>query len=86
MNDNSGRKETLFARRLKRLREERGWTQEQLAGLAGLSRGAIANLERNRQPLAGCVITFARLARALDTTVDELIRGCPLREPRQRPG
>lgn len=37
-----------FATWLRRRREDRGWTQEQLAHRAGLSRNQVQNLENNR--------------------------------------
>ena len=50
--------------RLRRLRNQRGLSQEQLAGRAGISPATVARLER--QPAAPCRCrTLARLAAAL---------------------
>jgi transcriptional regulator with XRE-family HTH domain len=51
-------------RRLRRLRRQRGLSQEQLAGRAGISPATVARLER--QPAAPCrTRTLGRLATAL---------------------
>jgi transcriptional regulator with XRE-family HTH domain len=51
-------------RRLQRLRRQRGLSQEQLAGQAGISLTTVARLER--QPAAPCrTRTLGRLATAL---------------------
>lgn len=38
-----------FGQRVKRLREERGWTQPELAHRAGLTKDTISNYERERR-------------------------------------
>jgi len=48
--------------RVKDLRTSRGWTQEQLALAAGVSRQSINSIERNRYvPSLELALTFARL-------------------------
>ncbi len=48
--------------RVKELRATRGWTQEQLAQAAGVSRQSINSIERNRYvPSLELALTFARL-------------------------
>ena len=48
--------------RVKELRLERGWTQEQLAVAAGVSRQSINSIERNRYvPSLELALTFARI-------------------------
>lgn len=60
-----------FVMRLKKLRAERGMTQEALAEKAGLSRSYIARLELGQQdPTLG---TLEKLAKALKVTVGELV-------------
>jgi transcriptional regulator with XRE-family HTH domain len=55
----------LNGTRLRELRRERGLSQEQLAGRAGISLATVARLERqSRAPCRGR--TLARLAVALD--------------------
>lgn len=48
--------------RVKELRAARGWTQEQLAQAAGVSRQSINSIERNRYvPSLELALTFARV-------------------------
>jgi transcriptional regulator with XRE-family HTH domain len=61
-----------LAMRLKAIRERRGWTQEQLAERASISRGYLARLETARQDPRLSVIE--RLAKALRVNVDALLK------------
>ena len=48
--------------RVKELRVARGWTQEQLAAAAGVSRQSINSIERERYvPSLELALTFARI-------------------------
>lgn len=48
--------------RVKELRDERGWTQQQLADAVGVSRQSINSIERNRYvPSLPLALTFARV-------------------------
>jgi putative transcriptional regulator len=48
--------------RVKELRTQRGWTQEQMAALVGVSRQSINSIERNRYvPSLELALTFARV-------------------------
>jgi putative transcriptional regulator len=48
--------------RIKELRSARGWTQEQLASAAGVSRQSINSIERDRYvPSLVLALTFARV-------------------------
>ena len=48
--------------RIKELRNARGWTQEQLAAAAGVSRQSINSIERGRYvPSLLLALTFARI-------------------------
>jgi transcriptional regulator with XRE-family HTH domain len=60
-----------FAMRLKRLRERKGLTQEELAEKAGLSRGYVSRLEigRHDPPLS----LVRKLAKALRVRVARLV-------------
>ena len=53
----------ILARNLKRLRKERGLTQEELADLAGLNRNYVGMIER--QENAASVDTLEALAKSL---------------------
>ena len=52
----------IITNRVKELRSARGWTQEQLAQAAGVSRQSINSIERNRYvPSLELALIFARL-------------------------
>jgi putative transcriptional regulator len=54
--------ERTITNRVKELRAARGWTQEQLAQLTGVSRQSINSIERNRYvPSLELALVFARL-------------------------
>ncbi len=55
---------TLLARRLRRVRRERGLTQEELAGRAGLNRNYVGMVEREES--SPTIETLEKLARALE--------------------
>jgi len=60
-----------LALRLKRLRQQRGWSQEELARRAGVSRGYLARLETVRQDPT--LTTLEKLAKALKVKMTELL-------------
>ena len=57
--------------KLKQIREQRHMTQEQLANASGISRATICLLEAGTEHNAS-MKTLLSLARALDTTVDNI--------------
>ena len=60
-----------LARNLVRLREERGWSQEELAYQAGLHRTYVSGIERRvRNPT---IMILERLAKALGVKASTLI-------------
>ena len=60
-------------RNLKRIRTERGWSQEELAFESGLHRTYISGIERGaRNPT---IVILARLAETLRVPVDQLVKG-----------
>ena len=59
------------ATRLKELRKRRGWSQEQLADEAGISRTYLARLETARQDPT--LSTLEKLAKALKVKVAKLL-------------
>ena len=62
---------SIFARRVIQVREQRGWTQQQLAERAGISYQTIWRLERGVHREPG-IFVAARIARALHTSLDFL--------------
>ena len=63
---------TVRGDRIHALRKESGLTIQELARLSGLSVGQIYRLEKNERPNTAAV-TLARIALALDTTLDYLM-------------
>lgn len=58
--------------RLKRMREKRGWTQEDLASKVGVARVTIARIEiGNRRP---SLELLERIAKALKVKVGDLLK------------
>ncbi|MFI6567089.1 helix-turn-helix transcriptional regulator [Streptomyces sp. NPDC050534] len=56
---------------LARLRNERGWTFDELAGRSGLARRTLIDLEHGRA--AGTVTTWHALAHAFDVPIEQLL-------------
>jgi putative transcriptional regulator len=53
---------TTIHNRVKELRTERGWTQQDLADAVGVSRQSINSIERQRyEPSLSLALTFARV-------------------------
>ncbi|MBA2495858.1 MAG: XRE family transcriptional regulator [Acidimicrobiia bacterium] len=63
--------EDVARRRLRSLRLGRGWTLDDLARRSNIGASTISRLETGHRRLA--IDTLAELARALETTVDELL-------------
>lgn len=62
---------TLLALNMKRLRTERGWSQDGLALEAGLDRTFIAHVERLRRNIS--LDNIEKIATAFDVPVHELL-------------
>ena len=58
---------STFGERMKALREQRGWSQAQLAEAVGISQVSIAKIEKGGDTKHG-----AKIAAALGTTAEEL--------------
>jgi len=57
--------------RIAKLRDDRGWTQEQTSSLLGISRAALSHYEKNRrEPDSETLLKFANL---FDVSVDYLV-------------
>ena len=60
----------LVLNRIKELRAARGWTQQDLADAAGVSRQSIISIERERyEPSLALALTFARI---FDCATDDI--------------
>ena len=63
----------VFAANVRRLREERGWTQEDLAGASGLHLDHVGKIENcRREPKVG---TICKLAKGFGVTAGPLFDG-----------
>jgi transcriptional regulator with XRE-family HTH domain len=62
-----------FGRNVKKLREEKGFSQEQLAEKADVDRTYLSDVERGARNLG--IKNVARIAKALGTTVSNLCEG-----------
>jgi len=62
-----------FGKRLRQLREERGWSQEEFADRAGLHRTYVSAVERGVRNSTLSVIE--RLAKALGVSLAEMLGG-----------
>jgi transcriptional regulator with XRE-family HTH domain len=56
---------------LARLRSERGWTYDELAGRSGISRRTLIEIEQGRS--TGSLKTWHALAHAMGTSFDQLL-------------
>ena len=57
-------------KKLKMLRIEKEYTQDDLARKSGVSRASIVQIERGKQ--LPCLETAKKIAKALDTTVEKI--------------
>lgn len=63
----------LVGRRVKKLRQDRGWSLEELADASGVSRSMLSEIERER---ANPTLTVAfRIARAFGMSLEDLVEG-----------
>ena len=63
----------LFGKRVRALRTERGWSQEELADRAGLDRTYVSSLERGHRNVA--LLNIVRLAEGLEVDPGSLLAG-----------
>ena len=62
----------LLAKRIRELRAERGWSQDELAEKAGLHRTYIGTIERAEQSVT--VDSIEKIAKALKVPIKELFK------------
>jgi len=62
----------LFAKRVRELRAERGWSQDDLADAAGLHRTYIGTIERAEQSIG--LDNVEKIAKAFKVSIYELFR------------
>ncbi|WP_375449955.1 helix-turn-helix domain-containing protein [uncultured Devosia sp.] len=61
----------VFGRRVREVRHERGWTQEQLAFEAGVKRAYLSEVENGQRNVSLDVVE--KLAKALGVTAESLL-------------
>jgi transcriptional regulator with XRE-family HTH domain len=74
---------SAFGERLRRERQARDWTLDQLAGESGVSRAMISRIERGES--SPTAVVLGRLSAALRLSVSELLAEQPVREHRPAP-
>ncbi len=80
MKNNIGK---LIGARIRTLREQRGLTQAELAGLSRKSVETISNIERGKT--IPSVLTLSDIANRLDVPIKQLFDGVPSHGPKDKP-
>jgi transcriptional regulator with XRE-family HTH domain len=62
-----------LGRRIRQLREKKGWSQEDFAARSGLHRTFVGNIERGLKNTT--ILTLMMISKALGISVAELLRG-----------
>lgn len=62
-----------FGKRIRTLRHEKGWSQEELADKVGLHRTYIGSIERGEQNTS--IDNIAKLAKSLGVKIEDLLEG-----------
>jgi transcriptional regulator with XRE-family HTH domain len=62
-----------LGRRVKKLREKKGWTQADLAAASGLERSHISEIENGH--ILPNIVTLQTLAKSLHVTMSVLLKG-----------
>lgn len=65
--------QVLVGKRIRSLREKRGWSQEEFADICGLHRTYMGSVERGERNLT--LNSLHTIARALKLTLSEVLRG-----------
>jgi len=65
----------LFGKKVRELREKRGWSQEKLAEIADLHRNYVGNVERGEQNIS--IDNIEKIAHALGIKPAKLFDGIP---------
>ena len=62
-----------LGKRIQTLRNKKGWTQTDMAAYLDMNRGHISDIERGKREVG--IITLQIIARGLDTTMANLMKG-----------
>ena len=63
----------LIGKRIREVRKEKGFSQEELAARADLDRTYMTSVECGRRNIS--IVNLHKIAKALDVTLEELFRG-----------
>jgi len=61
-----------FGNKVKKLRQAKGWSQEELARRAGLHRTYIGSIERSERNIS--LINIQKIAKALNVSITKLLK------------
>lgn len=64
---------TELGKRIRRLRQKKGWTQIEMAAYLGINRGHLSDLEKGKREIG--ILMLQVIAKGLDTTMDKLVKG-----------
>ena len=62
----------IIGERIRQLRNERGWSQKELAHIADINRTYVGELERGEKNVT--IVSLSKVVSALETTFEELFR------------
>jgi transcriptional regulator with XRE-family HTH domain len=62
-----------LGKRIRALRQRKGWTQVEMAVHLGINRGHLSDLEMGKREIG--LLMLQVVARGLDTTMDKLLKG-----------
>lgn len=71
--------------RIKQARDQRGWSQRELARRAGIAQGGLSKLENGERLHGGSMEILQKIAAALDTPIDTLRDDTPTEDITQPP-
>jgi transcriptional regulator with XRE-family HTH domain len=69
----------MLGKNLKEIRRRKGWSQQKLAEVAGLSYVTIAKIEQNRAK-EPTIHSMIKIADALGVSIDEIVGRTPLKK------
>lgn len=62
-----------LGKRIRSMRQEKGWTQSEMAAYLDMNRGHLSDIERGKREVG--LITLQIIARGLETTMAKLLKG-----------
>ena len=62
-----------LGKRIRELREAKGWTQVEMAAYLGINRGHLSDLESGKREVG--LLMLQTIAKGLETTMEKLLKG-----------